>query len=200
MYLGQIIYNGKSLKTLPFIKVTDSLSTDKIPTLVIGRKKVEKLFPQEKLSVLERRIGANVYWTYSKNERRDDFEEDVKKFEDHIVETYIQNHKYTFFNVLTANLEAIKRFITFVRNKKPKYFFITDCHIFVYNPDTNTTIGISLTDLDYIDISREKVIKKIIENPYNEVIKDDTFLGFSLRSKLRGKESTIPLFYYLLKK
>ena len=57
MYLGQIIYNGKSLKTLPFIKVTDSLSTDKIPTLVIGRKKVEKLFPQERLSVLERRIS-----------------------------------------------------------------------------------------------------------------------------------------------
>ena len=133
MYLGQIIYNGKSLKTLPFIKVTDSLSTDKIPTLVIGRKKAEKLFPQERLSVLERRIGTNIYWTYSKNERRDDFEEDVKKFEDYIVETYIQNHKYAFFNALTANLEAIKRFITFIRSKKPKYFFITDCHIFVYN-------------------------------------------------------------------
>ena len=79
--LGRIYTNIKSFKALQFInlyKIDEYIKNNDIPTLLIGKKElIEKGFT---LSVLNRQIDNNLYWTYTKMEKRNIHETDVNSF------------------------------------------------------------------------------------------------------------------------
>ena len=64
--------------------VKDYNDIDKtVPTLIVGWKEVKKLFPTQ--DILISYIDDNTTWTFSKREKRFQYEKDIKLFIDNII-------------------------------------------------------------------------------------------------------------------
>lgn len=168
MFLGRIISNSKTIEAPPFIEVTPNYVDDGIPTIVVGKKRAIELFGVENIHVLDREIQKNLWWTYAKNERRADFEEDIAKFKKKIRNRIAFSVKYYFVNLLTEKLSFIKKLIVWFGSKSKKIVYITERHIYAYGG--KDVIGISFNDLEYIGVNPDKVVKKISSNQSNTVV------------------------------
>ena len=170
MFLGKIISKNK-LHDIPFfIEVTEELCDSSIPTLIIGKKRAIDLFGSENIHVLDKKIKENVYWTFAKNERRVDYEEDLRKFIDLITKSLNKFVNYYFVNIFTESLSFLKKFIKYVYNNERKSVYVTKKHIYIYGG--KSVIGLSRDYFDYVGIDSDKVVKKIKSNPKNTVLTD----------------------------
>lgn len=195
MFLARIISKGK-LQDVPFyIEVTPKYTESDVPTLVVGKKRAIELFGAENVHVLDRDISETVSWTYAKNERRVEYEEDIKKFIDKINQSLIRNVDYYFVNIFTEKLSFIKKMIKWIYSEKPKSVYVTDNHIYIYGG--NKVIGISRSDLDYAGIDSDKVVDKISSNSSNDVFSDNDFLDENLRKSVRGNNIMIPYIRFI---
>ena len=110
MYIGRIITKGKNLETVDFVDITQQLNiTDKtVPTLIIGKQNAEKIYGKENVHVLDKKIEDNVYWTFGKLERRNDFERDLLAFNKMLIKKLFKNVNYEYFNVYTSDYNEEK--------------------------------------------------------------------------------------------
>ena len=171
MFLGRIVTKGKMPDVPFFIEVTESSGDFSIPTLIIGKKRAIELFGVENVHVLDKKIQDNVYWTFAKNERRVDYEDDTKKFIDSLVKKINFGVNYYFINIFTEKLSFLKRFIKYVYNNEKKSVYVTKKHIYFYSG--KNVVGLSRGDFEYIGIDSDKVVAKIKSNPQNIVFTDD---------------------------
>jgi len=202
MYLGKIINSKGKITTFPFIEVTSTFNPEeeqKEPVLIIGKSLTESFYPNEKLKILDRKIKDNVFWAFSKHERRDDFEECVKSFEKAIFDNAIKTQCYYFVNLLTKGYKTAKKCINLLRNSQKKFCFVTEKHVFIYYPLKDITIGFSLSDIEYIGIDKMKILGKIKENNSNIIITNTDFLGNRLENIIGNKIYLVPYIYFLLK-
>ena len=82
MFLGNIV-SEVDIKVDGLFFVTNNIENviKDIPTLIIGWDLTKRLFSEKtKLSILEKQIDKNLFWTFTKKERRIDFEIDFKNF------------------------------------------------------------------------------------------------------------------------
>ena len=81
MYIGNIVsqVDIKADKLFNLIKDINKIEPE-LPTLIIGWEFVKVIYGDNKPSILEKQISENVYWTFTKKERRVDYEEDIKKY------------------------------------------------------------------------------------------------------------------------
>lgn len=198
MALGRIITKLENIDTIDFVDVTNDFSSidDCIPTLVIGKKNAEDFFGKDKIKVLDRRITHNVSWTYSKTERRNEFENDLKSFNNNLIKLLNKKIKYEYFNIFTEPLSRIKKLLNFIKtNKKDKYIYITDNHIYMYYQ--SMTYGISLNDISYVGINVNKILKIIKGNQYNHIINNEDFLSKKMRQIIKNNKILVPYLYLL---
>ena len=78
--LGYIVTDRKLKNIDGFVEqVNDiSLADSTKPILVVGWKNAKNC--DGYTSILEKQLGNNIYWTFSKSESRSDFEEDLQMF------------------------------------------------------------------------------------------------------------------------
>ena len=78
-YIANIITKSK-INLGSFFNITNDLNNvDKsIPTLIIGWDEVKKIFPEQ--NILEKKIDDMLYWTFSKREKRYQYEIDLENF------------------------------------------------------------------------------------------------------------------------
>ena len=78
--LGYIVTDRKLKDIDGFVEqVNDiSLADSTKPILVVGWKNAKNC--DGYTSILEKQLGENIYWTFSKSESRSDFEEDLQTF------------------------------------------------------------------------------------------------------------------------
>lgn len=158
-YIGNIITKNK-LEVSEFFNVTEDFSKVdiKIPTLIIGWAKVKELFPDQ--DILNSKIDENVYWTFSKREKRYKYEQDIEAFMSNTIQKIEDNVNYKFFNYLTAAPEKRKGFVDFV-NRGGCYMYHNSRFLYVYNPNSKMTIGISLMDLRYAGVKIKSFISML---------------------------------------
>lgn len=167
MFFGRIVTSLKMQDVPFFIEVTEEYGDYSIPTLIIGKKRAIQQFGEENIHVLDKKIQENVFWTFAKNERRVDFEEDLKSFIELVSQSVKKDVNYYFINIFTEKLAFLKRFIAYIYNNERKSVYVTKKHIYIYGG--KNVIGLSRGDFDYIGINSEKVINKIKSNPKNIV-------------------------------
>ena len=98
--IGKIYINNENFKSIQFIevkKISEYIPDDTIPTLLVGKKDV--LNSGFKISLLNRNISKNLYWTFSKFEKRNEHENDINQFYKHIFHNIFKNIKYNAINV-----------------------------------------------------------------------------------------------------
>ena len=76
-YIGRIITKNK-LESSTLFDITSSLKkvNDDIPTLIIGWNNAKTIYG-DNLDILDKKISKNLYWTFSKREKRNDYENDI---------------------------------------------------------------------------------------------------------------------------
>ena len=198
MCFAKIYTNNKNFKTLPLIDVLDfsEYVEDNItPTLLIGKKNSEDLVGKENIKVLNRRIENNLYWTYSKVEKRSEYEKDIEEFYNRLFKVVIKSVKYINIDLYNTTYNEVKKVISILNNEKGNYIYLTNNHLYVY--DNNNVYGISLCEVEYLGINKEKIINKIKENKKNIIIYNDFFIENSFKKYLNGNKIVIPYIYYL---
>lgn len=186
--LGKIYTDNKNFETYTTIKVNGIAEFEKdnsIPTLIIGKKNAENLFGKDKVKVLNKEIEPNIYWTYSKFEKRSEYEIDVEKFYLCIFNNLLKQIRYTSLNIYTLTYTLVKNSINFIDKKKcRKVALITNNHVYL-NFET-TILGISLDELNYVGVTKDKFITFLKKHGvnvfynyqnYNDILKK--YLNFS---------------------
>ena len=113
-YLANIISKSK-IEVSSFFKVTDNiLDVDlTIPTLIIGWSEVKILYPDQ--DILNKQINEKIRWTFSKREKRYQYEEDITNFINEIAENLDKTVNYRFFNYILATQSRCARIFSATR-------------------------------------------------------------------------------------
>lgn len=165
-YIANIITKHK-IEVSSFFNVTSdfiSINT-KIPTLIVGWSDVKELFPNQ--DILNSRIDDNITWTFSKREKRYQYEKDLSAFIDKVIKDIDKKVKYRFFNFILSSQNRRDDFIEYVQSGLCSIYYNPQ-FLYVYNIKDNITIGVSLVDLAYAGINPKDFILTL--NKYNNNI------------------------------
>jgi hypothetical protein len=198
MCLAKIYTNNKNFKTFSLIDVLDfSQYTDDIntPTLLIGKKNSEELIGKEKIKVLDREIRKNLYWTYSKVEKRNEYEKDVEEFYQSLFKHIKKHVHYKCIDLYNTSYSEIKNILTQIGGDNVNYIYVTDNHVYIYN--LCEIIGISLNELNFLNINKDRIIEKLKKNRNNILIFNDFFLKNGIKKYINGNKILIPYLYSL---
>lgn len=168
-YIANIITNSK-IEISSFFNITSNISKIDInlPTLIVGWSEVKKLYPEQ--NILKHQINENLYWTFSKREKRFKYEQDLENFIKKVISELNSKINYRFFNYILASPEKRLSFINYINNGYCSIYY-NSRFLYIYNIKDNIIIGISLNDLNYININVKKFIQSLIVK--NNIICDN---------------------------
>lgn len=194
--LGTIITNKKIKNKIGFVNVVNDMSVvDDLtkPILIIGYYEAKKLFPR--ISILDKKIKENLFWTYGKTEKRDEYEHDIKKFYEYVINISVNKLKYYYINILTIKYSKIKKLINILNNANKKYIYINNKMIYIYYD--NYVIGLYLEMFDWVNVSKQKVLSKITNCNNAIIYENDSFLDLMIKRIINNKKYATPYFMYL---
>ena len=199
MYIGRIITKNKNINTLDFVDVTDNFGSidNFVPTLVIGKKNAENFFGKHNIKVLDKHINDNVIWTFDKTERRNEYENELLKFNSNLIKNINKKIKYEFFNFFIEPCSRVKKLLRFVKSSSDKYIYINNEHVYMYFNDK--IYGFSLTDIEYMGVSKNKVLTLLKSNEHNHIVYNKDFLSQKMRNIIKDSNILVPYFYFLTK-
>ena len=194
-YIGNIISNSKSL-TIDLIKNINvsnfNKNEDQVPTLIIGWNNVKKFYPD--VNILNKKISDNLFWTFSKREKRSEYEKDVFLFYKYVFYCVNKSIKYVYFDILTSSLSKIKSFIKLIKSDDINIAYLNnDILYFLYKKNI---IGVSLKETRYLNIDDSKIIK-FLKNNNIKIIDECTFLNSDTFNFIKDNNIIIPYLYNL---
>ena len=186
-FLANILTKSK-FNDFNFYNVVDNINDliEDIPTLIIGWKFANELY--DNLNILEHKISDNVYWTFGKREKREQMEKDILKFKTLALNNLINGINYSFFNILTEDIESKKEFYKELTNCSDKTIYTYDNMMYIYYDKGNFVYGLSLRDIEYENGNIKKLFSKMykcdnikfIDNKNEDVQKIKYFLKNNL--------------------
>ena len=182
-----------------YSQTTNINAIDKtLPTLVVGIKKATECI--NGLSLIQTRYDGDVWWTFSRTERRSDFESVVSEFKKHALRKVLDGVRYEYVDFICYPQKRVKSFIRYMKNNDKKIVFLTrgSRFAFIYSPKYSVVWGLSLSLCDYIGVDRHKVVRKIKSNRHNEIISDTSFINSEVRSILGNDTHLITAVYDLI--
>lgn len=197
--VGRIYTNIKSFKSLQFIeqhKIDEYVEDNNTPTLLIGKK--DLIDRGYKLSVLNRLIDKNLFWTYTKMEKRNIHEEDIKIFYDLVFKKLCKNIKYSNISIYTMRYTLFKKMVNILLDDNIyKCIYIQKNHVYVYYSDK--IIGFSIDEIKYIGIDINKVMALLTETKNCDIITNNNFIKNEVKNYLINKEYLTPYLYFIEK-
>jgi hypothetical protein len=166
-----------------------------IPTLVIGKKNIIDIVGEDNVHYLDKKVANNLYWTFAKTEQRNEYERDLESFNKLLLDKLLYGVEYRYVNIFQRSLSDLKKFITFMCSPLDKAIYVSRDMMYIYCK--KVVYGVSLTDLNYVGITTEKVLKKIYKQRHNRVIYNDYFLKKSLRKQLNMSKILVPYLFFL---
>lgn len=161
-----------------------------IPTLCIGYEFAKKNY--KGINILDWKIDESTFWTYGKRERRNVYEEKVKKFIDYSIESSIKSIDYVFIS-LFLDSDKKKEYL-FENVKSENTYYYIDNVIYIYVPSKRVSYGISSDELSYFGIEKEKLLSFLKKNNSKE-IKVPKNNNFYFSSILNKNKYAIPYFF-----
>lgn len=199
MPLGRIYTNIKTFKSIQFIelyRLDDYVKDDNIPTLLIGKK--DLMEAGYTLSVLNRQMGDNLYWTYTKMEKRNIHETDITAFYEIVFKKLYRDIKYFNKSIYTINYSVVKDIFSLLNDECIyKSIYICKNHVYIYY--NNNVIGFSLEEIKYVGISITKVMSLLTKAKNSDLITDDNFIKNEVKNYLKNREYLTPYLYFLEK-
>lgn len=197
--LGRIYTNIKTFKSLQFIElhnIDEYVKDINIPTLLIGKK--ELIAMGYELSVLNRQIDNNLYWTYTKMEKRNIHETDINSFYEIVFKKIYRDIKHTNISIYTMKYSMLRNIINILNAENLyKCIYIKKNHIYIYY--NSNIVSFSLDEIKYIGVDITKVMLLLTKSKNNEIITDDNFIKNEVKPYLKNKEYLTPYLYFIEK-
>lgn len=196
MYLGNIISEERIDNVEDFISLKREINFEdvKIPTLIVGWKLVKKLFPTHNISILDKKIDNNLFWTFSKSEKKIDYENDINTFYDYIINNINTNLTYYYFDTIKSSITKVKKLLNILNSDRKKFIYVYN-NSFIYIYYSKFVIGVSLDELDFIGIDSSKVIKKLYNYRNVSIFYETSFLSFIMKRLIYNNTKLIPFLY-----
>lgn len=194
MFLGNIVSENSIIVSSLFNVVNDINNIDdRVPTLIIGWDFSKRIFSGVKLSILDKNINKNTSWTFTKKEKRVDYEKDLDNFIKNCL-NYINNKiNYQYINILTSEYKIIKKLIEKLTSTEISYIYVCK-NSFIYIYSNYNVIGIDFNCLDYLNIDRKKIYK-ILYGKGNKIFFNNSFLPSGINENIENKQRIIPYLY-----
>ena len=165
-----------------------------LPTLIIGFENAKQYIPD--FNIIKKQYG-NIWWTFTKTERRCEYEDDIIKFYKYAILSSMEKTKYVYVDLINYKLSSIKKVIKFLKDGSLKYIFLTKNNhfMFIYSEVYNTVFGISLELCECLGVEKQKIYKLIKNTKY---IHNTKFMDNDIR-KVVGSNThyILPLYTYL---
>ena len=173
-----------------------------LPTLYIGLATAKKCI--ENFSILQKHYKEqNCWWTFSKTERRNDYLNDIEKFQEYVILDALKSVKYEYVNFIRYKRSRIANFIKYIYSSTEKICFFTreSNFLFIYDTKLKTIFGLSLTLCEYCGVNKSKIITKIKSNTNNVFINGISFLNSDIKRIIGSNiHYILPLYCYFREK
>ena len=160
------------------------------PILIVGLNEAKKF--NGGFSILNKKIDDKIFWTFSKTERRIDYEKDILDFYDYVLKDNIDSIKYKYVNILTLSKNKCKNMLNLLNNSDFKYIYISNNMIYCYYNEM--VFGFSLTVAEYCGINKEKILKRLKSNSHVKISYNDYFIDNNIKKLFNNKKYVIPYF------
>lgn len=165
-----------------------------IPTLIVGWERTKKEYPDA--SIIEFEVADDVYWTYGKYERRDKYEDNLKKFYNLAIKKFINSVSYKFYDVILSGPERFNNFIASLRDKTEKNVYASGDMLYIYYKGKDFVIGLSLRDCDYADESYKKQIFSAVYSSDSVcLMKGNDDIPKSVKYKIKDRVYLLPYIF-----
>ena len=172
-----IIFSEKIFKKVPpYIQVTDDMSLldSDLPKLIIGLELSKRHI--DNFSIIEKKANDNLYWTFKKTEKRNDYEKDLNNFYKEVIKNISSLTEYKYVNVISIDKKRLFKIAKILNDvDKIKVFYFLD-NIFYVLYD-NVIYGFSSEIIDYIGINKNR-LEKFIKSGRNIYIMNDYIQEF----------------------
>ena len=195
MYIANIVSRTRTTFNDKLFNITDDITSinPKLPTLVVGWGFAKEIYQDGTISILNKKIDKLTTWTFSRHEKRTEYEKDSKYFLESLIDGINRGVKYEYINVLTLTYEKTKKLMKFLSNLDVSCIYVyMNSFIYIYSSSTKAVYGIDFNMIDYLNIDRKKIYKKL----YNlgEVFFSDDFVDDELKKHIKDNK-IIPYIY-----
>lgn len=182
--LGRIVTERKVIegnylndKNIKLVKLSDEYIEDtKTPTLLVGWELVSSIFG-ENVSILNKKIRKNLFWTFSPQEKMQQFNEDVEKFIYELYHDLIEGHEYYFIDPIIDSISKIDHLFRFIDDENYDSIYITDDFIYMYTKSEKLILGIDIKYYRRLQFNIEKIIEALSKRSHVVLTEDYTDQG-----------------------
>jgi hypothetical protein len=195
--LGYIVSDSKIKNLKGFVEQVSDVSLADLtkPTLFVGVENARKNI--EGFSILKKKYGDNIFWTYKKTEKRVDFEDDINYFYNNIIYNISCNIKYYYINILKLKYNKIKKLYNIIFSSEKKYIYISNNMIYLLHNEKDV-FGISISILEFLNIDVKKIFKKLYSNENNIICTNMSNCVKSIKAEIGNKKYVVPYFMSIL--
>lgn len=168
-----------------------------VPKLIVGLDKAKQyaISHNFEFDILNRFYPNGDMWTFKKNEKREYYEEDILAFQEYIKNTISKNIIYNYINIFNLSITSIKKLYNIVINNQYNRdinYILIDNDMLYYPLNNNKVIGISLQQLRYVGIDKDKIINRIKQNKSNCIYYSSNKKLWEYKNWFNGLEYVIP--------
>jgi len=195
MLIGNVVCERhiKIDKNFNLIKSTDEI-IENLPTLIIGLDNAKSF--TDKISYLDRKINTNTFWTFTRLEKRDLFEEDLFYFIKFSYDELLKSANFKFIDLILSDSDEINKVFNQIKISENVITFSYENMVYTYINDM--IYGFDLRQVDYIGKSKNIFIDKIKD--MSDVFLSDEKILIEYKkelSVLNDEIKYVPLIYLL---
>ena len=183
-------FNYKKCKTLEEIDKS-------LPTLIIGYNEAKQMI--NGFNILKKGYPEqNLWWTFSKMEKRADYDKDIEGYYTVLINEMTKTVKYTLCDILTLSKEEKKKLWKYLSSDRNKLVYNHfNKFLFIYDKELNEVFGLSLSTCRYLGCDTSELLAKIANIPNNKIINDFNSYPNEIKRKLQYNiHYMLPLYDY----
>jgi len=195
MLIGNVVCKKhiKIDKNFNLIKLTNEI-IEGLPTLIVGLDNAKSF--TDKISYLDRKINTNTFWTFTRLEKRDLFEEDLFYFIKFSYDELLKSANFKFIDLILSDSNEINKVFNNIKSSDRVITFSYENMVYVH---INYMIyGFDLRQVDYIGKSKNIFIDKIKD--MSDVFLSDEKILIEYKKELsilNDEIKYVPLIYLL---
>ena len=160
MNIGNIVSSSKinedNFKLFDEIESVDN----SLPTLIVGWGKTKEIFG-DKISILNKKISDNLYWTFLPTERRVDYDDDIIIFKKVCYDNFGSELSYVYIDPIHDKPQKIKKILKKIYSLSESISYFTDKNM-LYILGENIIFGVNLEITEFIGIKTDRILTRVI--------------------------------------
>lgn len=198
MHIAYIV-SDDNIVTTDYIKVVkpEEYVDDGKYTLVVGKINVKKVFPFYNPKYTDRKIDDRHFWTFSKFEKRNIYESDVKEFVEHVLKNIVSGIQYSPINILCFRYADAIAFMHAMNDEYYKTVYVGDDAFYIYKD--KHIYGISFDEMGYIGIGKERLLNFFKRCRNTHMVFNSSFVRYNRGGFKYCETKYIPYLYFLNK-